>query len=136
MEVNQYDVDTTCRMDRGSLILAVQHLNRARELLIFINNEIIDHTIDALDIIEKLATAWHEINKCRLYTEKDVYFEELLIPAMGLVNDAKMMLESMVHWKLGITPHGEISMLTCIRLAVRDGIEPGINELEARLSMD
>jgi hypothetical protein len=131
MRVYQNGANSHCRMEYRELILAVEHLNKALELLIFINNEIVDHTIDGLDIIEKLSTVWDEINTCRLYTEEDLYFEELLIPAMGLVNDAKMMLESMIYWKLGMTRHGRISMLASIREAVFDGIGPGINELEA-----
>ncbi len=118
-------------MEYGELVEAAVHLNRALELLVFVNNEISAQAINSLDLIEKLSGAWNEINNCRVYTEEIVYFEELLIPAMGLVNDAKLMLESLIHWKLGMTLHGKISILASIREAVTDGIQPGIIQLES-----
>jgi len=128
---SQDGADPVCEMEYGELVEAAVHLNRALELLVFVNNEISAQAINSLDLIEKLSGAWNEINNCRVYTEEIVYFEELLIPAMGLVNDAKLMLESLIHWKLGMTLHGKISILASIREAVTDGIQPGIIQLES-----
>ena len=86
--------------------------------------------IDFVEIVEALTAAWNEINACRVYTEQNVDFEELLIPAMGLVNDAKLMIESLVAWKLGLTAYGRISILSSIRGAISDGIVPAIVKLE------
>jgi hypothetical protein len=120
-----------CDMGHRETDQAITHLHNALELLIFVNNEIVDQTIDGMDLIDKLATAWHEINRCRVHTRQIVDQEELLIPAMGLVNDARLMLESLIAWKLGMTTQGKISILTCIRLAVSDGIRPAILLLES-----
>ncbi len=123
--------DPACTIKTSNIIEAAIHLNNALELLIFVNNEIIDQAIDGMDIIEKLSTAWDEVNNCRVYTEEIVDLEDLLIPAMGLVNDARLMLESLVYWRIGLTPHGRISILASIRGAVSEGIGPVILKLES-----
>jgi hypothetical protein len=120
-----------CGMRYAELIAAAEHLDKAQELLIDINDQLIDGALDFLDITEKLSTAWNEINKCRVYTQDIVYFEELLIPAMGLVIDARMMIESLVQWRLGMTLNGKISIVTSIREAITDGVGPGIAQLES-----
>lgn len=131
MEISQIGFNSECQMERRELAEAALHLQKALDLLIFINNEIIDQTVNGLDMIEKLSTVWEEINSCRIYTEESVFFEELLIPAMGLVNDAKLMLESLIHWRIGMTIYGKISILKSIREAVSAGIQPGLSQLEA-----
>lgn len=119
-----------CEVEAGGLTTAAGHLNTALELLVGINDKLIDGLINFMDFIEELSTVWNEINKCRIYTQGSVYFEDLLIPAMGFVNDAKLMLESLVHWNLGMTLYGKISILSSIREAITGGIGPGINRLE------
>lgn len=125
------EADLSCSLGRGKIVEAALHLNKALELLVFVNNEIVDQAIDSLDIIEKLAAVWNEINNCRIYTEEIVDFEDLLIPAMGLVNDARLMIESLIYWKLGMTLYGKVSILTSIRGAISEGIQPVVSRLES-----
>ncbi len=117
----QKDEDPACRIEHGKVIEAAIHLNRALELLIFVNNEIVDQAVAGMDIIEKLSIAWDEVNSCRVYTEEIVDLEDLLIPAMGLVNDARLMFESLLYWNLGMTPQGRISILASIAVRFQTG---------------
>lgn len=126
--------DPGCRIENGKVIEAAAHLNKALELLTFVNNEIVDQAMDSMDVIEKLSAAWDEVNNCRAYTEEIVDLEDLLIPAMGLVNDARLMFESLIYWRLGMTAHGRISILTSIRGAISEGIGPVILKLESCLA--
>ena len=48
---------------------------------------------------EDLAECWLQINKCRIYTEKILFLDEILIPAMGEVYTAKAMFDSLTAWK-------------------------------------
>lgn len=101
------------------------------DLLTDVNNTIVDNEIlNFLILSEKLSESWLEVNKCRVFTESIVDYEELLIPSMGLINDAKCMLESLVAWKLGMTLYGKWNILQCIRMAGLEHINPMIGELE------
>jgi hypothetical protein len=122
-----------CTLSYDNLMAAIGHLYRAMDLLTYVNNEIVDRSIDALDLIEKLGDGWREVNRCRLYTQDQLFYEELLVPSMGLINDAKTMLESLIAWKLGMTIHAKHSILTCIKGAALDGINPSLAELESCL---
>ena len=119
-----------CIITHRDLLAAISHLYKAMELLAHVNNEIVDQPINALELTQELSDGWLEVNKCRLYTEDILYFEELLIPAMGLINDAKMMLESIVYWKLGMTLQAKYNILRCLREAAQVGINPSLAELE------
>jgi len=107
----------------------------------------VDHLYSAMDILrdclktlgsgalsggfsQRLSDSWLEINKCRIHTENIPFIEELLIPAMGYVNDAKCMFDSLVAMKLGMTKHGLINIVQCIREAMA-GIFMSIEELES-----
>lgn len=128
---NPDDRILVCNMGYRELVEAVEHLNKAFELLVDINDKLIDGIIDFIDMTEKLTDVWNEINNCRVHTQDDIYLEGLLIPAMGYVNDARLMLESLVVWRLGMSRHGRISILSSIREAVAEGIGPGIVQLES-----
>lgn len=112
------------------LLAAIAHLYNAMELLKEVNNTIVEQAIDGLDSVQKLADSWLEVNRCRIYTEKIDHLEELLIPAMGLINDAKSMLESVIYWKIGMTIHARYNILSCIKEAALEGIGPTLEELE------
>jgi hypothetical protein len=126
----------TCNLEFDHLMAAIEHLYKAMELLTDVNNEIVDQPIDALKLIDKLSDGWLEVNRCRLYTENSVFYESMLLPSMGLINDAKIMLESLMHWKLGMTIHAKHNILKSIKEAALDGINPSLAELEACLNSD
>ena len=119
-----------CSITHRNLMAAISHLYKAMELLAHVNNKIVDQPINALELMQELSDGWLEVNKCRLYTEDILFYEELLIPAMGLINDAKMMLESIIYWKLGMTLQAKYNILKSLREAAQVGINPCLAELE------
>lgn len=96
---------------------AVDHLYKSMNILETVVELVDNGAYDALVCSEKLKESWYEINCCRIYTEKDVNFEELLQPALGYVSDAKSMIDSLVHWNLGLTKYGRLSILSALNLA-------------------
>lgn len=72
---------------------------------------------DALVTSSELSECWLQVNKCRLYTEDIAAFEELLQPAMGLINDAKCMVDHLAAGNMGLTRHGQISIITALNEA-------------------
>ena len=85
-----------------------------------------------LEISKSLATAWFQVNCCRLYTESDVNYEELNVEAMGLINDAKCMTDSLISWQQGMTPHGKLYITHSIREAAGN-LNLVLTELESWL---
>ena len=118
-----------------SLVSAIGHLYRATELLNGVNKTIYSGNIIFINTTDDLTLGWNEVNSCRIYTEKFLCFEELLIPSLGLINDAKCMIESLVAWNLGLTNSGKRNILNCINVACFDGIFPCIEELESWLNV-
>ena len=93
---------------------AIEHLYEALSILQSVLKEIGSGAARGLNISEDLGKAWFEVNCCRLYTQSDVNLEELNLDAMGLINDAKCMVDSLIGWKKGLTPHGKLSISQCI----------------------
>lgn len=77
---------------------------------------------------QKLESAWNEVNQCRVYTEKIQFIDEVLVPVLGEINDAKCMFESLAAWGMGMTPAGYGSIMGCLFNAI-SGIRPCIEEL-------
>jgi hypothetical protein len=99
------------------LFKAVDHLYKSISLIEPVMDFVFDGAYDALVCSEKLKTAWLEINCCRLYTEKDVNFEEMLQPALGYTSDAKSMIDSLAHWNMALTRHAKFNILNCLDAA-------------------
>ena len=66
---------------------------------------------------EQLATAWYRVNVCRLFTQQSVNWEGHLQSAMGLIHDAKCMIDSLAAWGKGVTQAGQANILNCIKEA-------------------
>jgi hypothetical protein len=79
-------------------------------------------------LTQRLVEAWDEVNRCRVYTEKIQFIEEVLIPVLGEINDAKSMFESLAAWNMGMTPAGFNSIMGCLSSAI-SGIRPCLEEL-------
>lgn len=118
-------------LNHADLVAAVEHLYRALETLESAKREIVEGAILATGLSSKLSDGWLEVNRCRQYTETFVLFEEWLVPSLGLINDAKCMVESCVAWGLGVTRSAYLQILNCINLAIDDGIRPCLEELES-----
>ena len=115
------------------LLEAIEHLYKALKILRSKLKEISPGAMRGMEISESLATAWFQVNCCRLYTQSDVNFEELNVEGMGLINDAKSMIDSLISWQKGMPPYGRLHMTYSIRSATAN-LNLVLNELESWLS--
>lgn len=99
------------------LLEAIEHLYEALRILKSVLEEIEGGAMRGFVISNSLATAWFEVNCSRLYTQSYINFEELNVDAMGLINDAKCMIDSLISWQKGMTPHGKLYITHSIRSA-------------------
>jgi hypothetical protein len=112
-----------------SLLTAIDHLYKSLDLIGGASDRVSEGILDGLFTSSDLAQGWFEINSCRLYTESSLILEEYLQPAMGLINDAKSMIDSLVAWGLGLTPTSRLSILRCLGDA-ESAIRAVVEELE------
>lgn len=96
------------KLSPEQLFEAIDKLYEAVEILESVLKEVETGAMRGIVISERLAEAWYKVNCCRLYTESDVNLDELNLEAMGLINDAKCMIESLVSWQKGMTLHGKV----------------------------
>ena len=115
---------------------AIEHLYEALKILDSVREEIESGAIRGWVTSESLAEAWYKVNCCRLHTQEDVNLEELTLPAMGLINDAKCMMDSLLSWKKGMTRQASFYIRDNIAsaakniLLVRSQLEDWMSELE------
>jgi hypothetical protein len=126
-------METMPKLTANRLLEAIQHLYEALRILESVLKEIEQGAIRGMEISKSLATAWYQVNCCRLYTGSDLNFEELNVAAMGLINDAKSMLDSLISWQKGMTLHGELYITHGIREAAGN-LDLVLTELESLLS--
>ena len=115
------------------LIEAIEHLYVALRILKSVFKEIERGAIRGIEVSKSLATAWFQVNCCRLYIESDVNYEELNVEAMGLISDAKCMMDSLISWEKGLTLHGKLYITQSIREAAGN-LNLVLTELESLLS--
>ena len=82
---------------------AIENLYEALKMLDSVRKEIESGAIREMVTSENLGEAWYKVNCCRLHTQEDVNLEELTLEAMGLINDAKCIMDSLASWKKGMT---------------------------------
>ena len=115
---------------------AIEHLYEALKILDSVREEIESGAIRGWVTSESLAEAWYKVNCCRLHTQDDVNLEELTLPAMGLINDAKCMMDSLLSWKKGMTRQASFYIRDNIASAaqniflVRSQLEDWMSKLE------
>ena len=90
-------------LSRGQYLEAIENLYEALKILESVRKEIESGAMRGMVISENLAEAWYKVNCCRLHTQEDVNLEEFTMEAMGLINDAKCMMDSLLSWKKGMT---------------------------------
>ncbi len=90
-------------LSKVEFLEAIEHLYEALKILDSVREEIESGAIRGMVTSENLAEAWYKVNCCRLHTQEDVNLEELTLSAMGLINDAKCMMDSLLSWKKGMT---------------------------------
>ena len=115
---------------------AIENLYEALKILETVREEIESGAIRGWVTSENLAEAWYKVNCCRLHTQDDVNLEELTLPAMGLINDAKCMMDSLLSWKKGMTRQASFYIRDNIASAakniflVRSQLEDWMSKLE------
>jgi hypothetical protein len=115
---------------------AIENLYEALKILDSVREEIESGAIRGMVTSENLAEAWFKVNCCRLHTQEDVNLEELTLAAMGLINDAKCMMDSLLSWKKGMTRQASFYIRDNIASAakniflVRSQLEDWMSKLE------
>jgi predicted RNA-binding protein len=99
---------------------AIENLYEALKILESVRKEIESGAIRGMVTSENLAEAWYKVNCCRLHTQEDVNLEELTLEAMGLINDAKCMLDSLLSWQKGMTRHASFYIRENIASAAKN----------------
>ena len=99
---------------------SITALTSCRKILAEVAERVRGGCYAAPTLSEWLATAWYRINICRLYTQEDVNWEGHLQSAMGQINDAKEMIDSLAAWGKGVTWAGQANILICIEDATNE----------------
>lgn len=115
-------------LTNDQLKAAIDHLANALYLVIDITESMDSGAMDIVDLSARCEKSWNELNKCRVYTENILFMEEVIIPVMGHMFDAKSMFDSLVAWKLGMTIHAAQSILSCLNIA-QSAIRQCLDEL-------
>jgi hypothetical protein len=123
-------------LSKVEFLEAIEHLYEALKILETVREEIESGAIRGMVTSENLAEAWYKVNCCRLHTQEDVNLEELTLSAMGLINDAKCMMDSLLSWNKGMTRQASFYIRDNIANAakniflVRSQLEDWLGELE------
>ena len=108
------------KLSKVEFLEAIEHLYEALKILETVREEIESGAIRGMVTSENLAEAWYKVNCCRLHTQEDVNLEELTLSAMGLINDAKCMMDSLLSWKKGMTRQASFYIRDNIASAARN----------------
>ena len=123
-------------LSKVQFLEAIENLYEALKILDSVREEIESGAIRGMVTSENLAEAWYKVNCCRLHTQEDVNLEELTLAAMGLINDAKCMMDSLLSWKKGMTRQASFYIRDNIASAakniflVRSQLEDWMSKLE------
>ncbi|UCG20707.1 MAG: hypothetical protein JSU80_13475 [Deltaproteobacteria bacterium] len=120
-------------LSRVQFLEAIENLYEALKILETVRKEIESGAIRGMVTSDNLAEAWYKVNCCRLHTQEDVNLEELTLEAMGLINDAKCMMDSLLSWNKGMTRHASFFIRENIASAARN-IFSVLSQLEDWLS--
>jgi hypothetical protein len=99
---------------------AIENLYEALKILDSVRKEIQSGAIRGMVTSENLAEAWYKVNCCRVHTQVDVNLEELNLEAMGLINDAKCMIDSLLSWQKGMTRHAKFFIMENLSSAAKN----------------
>jgi len=120
-------------LSRVQYLEAIENLYEALKILESVRKEIKSGAMRGMVISENLAEAWYKVNCCRLHTQEDVNLEEFTMEAMGLINDAKCMMDSLLSWNKGMTRQANFSIMENISSAAKN-IFVVLSQLEDWLS--
>ena len=120
-------------LSKVQFLEAIENLYEALKILDSVRKEIESGAMRGMVISENLAEAWYKVNCCRLHTQEDVNLEEFTLEAMGLINDAKCMIDSLLSWNKGMTRQAYFSIVENISFAAKN-IFVVLSQLEDWLS--
>ena len=107
-------------LSRVQFLEAIENLYEALKILDSVRKEIESGAIRGMVVSENLAEAWYKVNLCRLHTQEDVNLEEFTLEAMGLINDAKCMMDSLLSWNKGMTRQASFFIMDNLSSAARN----------------
>ena len=107
-------------LSRVQFLEAIENLYEALKILDLVRKEIQSGAIRGMVTSENLAEAWYKVNCCRVHTQVDVNLEELTLEAMGLINDAKCMIDSLLSWQKGMTRHAKFYIMENLSSAAKN----------------
>jgi peptide subunit release factor 1 (eRF1) len=120
-------------LSKVQFLEAIENLYEALKILDSVRKEIESGAMRGMVISENLAEAWYKVNCCRLHTQEDVNLEEFTLEAMGLINDAKCMMDSLLSWNKGMTRQANFFIMENISSAAKN-IFVVLSQLEDWLS--
>jgi peptide subunit release factor 1 (eRF1) len=120
-------------LSKVQFLEAIENLYEALKILDSVRKEIESGAIRGMVISENLAEAWYKVNCCRLHTQEEVNLEEFTLEAMGLINDAKCMIDSLLSWNKGMTRQANFFIMENISSAAKN-IFVVLSQLEDWLS--
>ncbi|MGD8370188.1 MAG: hypothetical protein PVF76_09705 [Syntrophobacterales bacterium] len=107
-------------LNKVQFLEAIENLYEALKILDLVRKEIQSGAIRGMVTSENLAEAWYKVNCCRVHTQVDVNLEELTLEAMGLINDAKCMIDSLLSWQKGMTRHAKFYIMENLSSAAKN----------------
>ena len=105
------------RLSNNDLKSAIDHLVKSIEYLDTIEESMNKRIMSLAFFSDDFECSWNEVNKCRIYTEKIGYIDEILYPTLGVICDGKCMVDSLMGWKIGMTIPAYNSIIDCVRSA-------------------
>ena len=120
-------------LSKVQFLEAIENLYEALKILDSVRQEIESGAMRGMVISENLAEAWYKVNCCRLHTQEEVNLEEFTLEAMGLINDAKCMIDSLLSWNKGMTRQANFFIMENISSAAKN-IFVVLSQLEDWLS--
>jgi hypothetical protein len=120
--------DYEMKLQREELLAAIEHLTIAIEKIQGILEDMRIGCMDLWIMSGRATEAWNAVNQCRVYTENILPIEEVLQPVLGFINDAVQMIDSLITWRLGMTPAAHRSILDVLMIA-DDSIRIVVDEL-------
>jgi hypothetical protein len=127
--------DYEVKLKREELLAAIEDLTIAIEKIQGILDDMNLGAMDLWTMSCRATEAWNAVNHCRVYTESILHVEEVLQPVLGLLNDAVQMIDSLIAWRLGMTPAAYRSILDVLEIA-DESIRIVIDELASWLAAE
>ena len=130
--LDETEFDRDVKLKQEELLAAIEHLAFALDKIDGIIGDMRLGTMDLWSMSCRATEAWNSVNHCRIYTEAISPIEEVLQPVLGFINDAVQMIDSLIAWRLGMTPAAYSSISGVLRMA-DDSIRIVADELSSWL---